>query len=184
MKRRALIKKQRASSKFSRGDIIGIVFLQLAKGERMKVFHRTYERLPILILNTRKVSSNTRNEKEGFDRETTRVLKIFSRRYYWHCFSSRIEREGMKVFHRTYGKLPILVLNTKIYTTIYSTRSILLLIHEKFRQIREIKRRASIKKQRASSTKFAREDFIDIVSFREPKGMKVFHRTYGRSLNS
>ena len=124
MKRRASIEKQRASSKFSRGDIIGIVFLQLAK------------------------------------------------------------EKGMKVFHRTYKRSPILVLNAKIYTTIYSIRSILLLIHEKFRQIWEIKRRTSIEKQRASSTKFAREDFIDIVSFREPKGMKVFHRTYGRSLNS
>ena len=75
----------------------------------MKVFHRTYERSSILVLNTRKFSSNTRNEEEGFNRETTRILKIRSRR---HCFSST-EGEGMKVFHRTYERSPILVLNTR-----------------------------------------------------------------------
>ena len=42
----------------------------------MKVFHRTYERSPILVLNTRKFSSNTRNQEESFDRETTHFSKF------------------------------------------------------------------------------------------------------------
>ena len=100
---------------------------------RLSLFHRTYERSPILVLNTKIytiIYSNRsmlllihekfhriregRNEKEGFDQEIARILKIFSRRYYWHCFSSRIEGEGMKVFHRTYERSPILSLSTEL----------------------------------------------------------------------
>ena len=119
----------------------------------MKVFHRTYERSSILVLNTRKFSSNTRNEEEGFNRETTRILKIRSKKYYWQCFSST-EGEGMKVFHRTYERSPILVLNTRKFSS--NTRN----------------QEESFDRETTHFSKFAREDVVFLQLEQKGRGRK------------